>query len=80
VFRESDISTILENSFTKLLMEEETYTSRESGITLQTIGGLLLAVYKYISMCASSYISLPAFIDRKRATINPQNVDQQCFK
>ncbi|KAF0760163.1 Uncharacterized protein FWK35_00010618, partial [Aphis craccivora] len=31
-------------------------------------------------MSGSSYIELPAFIDRKRATINPQNVDQQCFK
>lgn len=62
-------------------MEEETYTNRGSGFTLQTIDGLLLAVYKYTPMCGSSYIiSLPAFIDRKRATINPQNVDQQCFK
>ncbi|XP_022180190.1 uncharacterized protein LOC111040564 [Myzus persicae] len=46
LFRESDISTILGKSFTKLLMEEETYTSRGSGFTLQTIDGLLLAVYK----------------------------------
>jgi len=80
MFRESDISTILEKSFTKLLMEEETYTSRGSGFTLQTIDGLFLAVYKYTPMYGSSYISFPAFIDRKRATINPQNVDQQCFK
>jgi len=80
LFRESDISTIIEKSFTKLLMEEETYTSRGSGFTLESIDGLLLAVYKYTPMCGSSYISLPAFIDRKRATINPQNADQQCFK
>jgi len=31
-------------------------------------------------MGGSSYIQLPEYIDRKRATINPQNVDQQCFK
>jgi len=80
LFKESDISSIIEESFIKLMMEEEIYTSRGSGFTLQAIDGLLLAVYKYTPMCASSYISLPAFIDRKRATINPQNNDQQCFK
>jgi len=31
-------------------------------------------------MWGSSYIQLPAFIDNKRGTINPQNVDRQCFK
>ncbi|CAH1730978.1 unnamed protein product [Aphis gossypii] len=31
-------------------------------------------------MGGSSYIELPAYIDRKRATINPQNVDRNCFK
>jgi len=31
-------------------------------------------------MGSSSYIKLAAFIDGKRATINPQNSDQQCFK
>ncbi|CAI6375690.1 unnamed protein product [Macrosiphum euphorbiae] len=31
-------------------------------------------------MTGSSYIELPAYIDRKRGTINPQNNDQQCFK
>jgi len=80
LFKESDISSIIEESFIKIMMEEEIYTSRGSGFTLQAIDGLLLAVYKYTPMCASSYISLPAFIDRKRATINPQNNDQQCFK
>lgn len=27
-----------------------------------------------------SYIELPKFIENKRATINPQNTDQECFK
>ncbi|KAL4090133.1 hypothetical protein QTP88_025032 [Uroleucon formosanum] len=54
--------------------------SERSGFALQSIDGLLLAVYKYTPMRSSSYIKLPAFIDGKRATINPQNSDQQCFK
>jgi len=63
-----------------LLTEEEAYTSRGSRFTLESIDGLLLAVYKYTPVCASSYIQLPVYIDRKRFTINPQNNDQQCFK
>jgi len=31
-------------------------------------------------MSGSSYISLPESIDRKKATINPQNIDKECFK
>lgn len=64
----------------KLLKVEEEYKSRGSGFALQTIDGLLLAVYKYTPMSCSSYIQLPEYIDKKRATINPQNADQQCFK
>lgn len=62
------------------MAEEEAYTSRGSGFTLESIDGLLLTVYKYTPMDGSSYIPLPAYIDRKRGTINPQNVDQRCFK
>ncbi|KAF0705089.1 C2H2-type domain-containing protein, partial [Aphis craccivora] len=58
----------------------EEYKSRGSGFTLESIDGLLLSIYKYTPMSGSSYIELPAFIDRKRATISPQNADQQCFK
>ncbi|KAL4153040.1 hypothetical protein QTP88_000873 [Uroleucon formosanum] len=80
LFRESDILTLVEELFTKLLTEEEAYTGRGSGFTLGKIDGLLLGVYKYTPMSGSSYISLPDSIDRKRGTINPQNNDEQCFK
>ncbi|KAE9526272.1 hypothetical protein AGLY_013903 [Aphis glycines] len=80
IFVESDISAIIQGAFDKLLSENETYASRGSGFTLESIDGLMLTIYKYMPMGGSSYIQLPAFIDRKRATINPQNLDQQCFK
>lgn len=80
VFSGSNIAEIIERAFIKLLSEEEAYTSRGSGFTLESIDGLLLAVYKYTPMGGSSYIPLPAYIEGKRGTINPQNVDQQCFK
>jgi hypothetical protein len=80
LFRESDISALVEESFIKLLTEEETYSERGSGFALEAVDGLLLGVYKYIPMSASYYIALPDSIDRKKGTINPQNTDKYCFK
>jgi len=41
IFMESDIADIIEREFMKIIGEEETYTSRGSGFTLNTIDGLL---------------------------------------
>jgi len=68
VLSESNIAEIIERAYTKLLTEEEAYSSRGSGFTLESIDGLLLAVYKYMPMGGSSYIPLPAYIDGKRGT------------
>ncbi|KAF0692432.1 Uncharacterized protein FWK35_00035255, partial [Aphis craccivora] len=80
IYPDSDIDTIIERAFIKLMIEKDEYSGRGSGFTMVSIDGLLLAVYKYTPMSGSSYIELPAYIDRKRATINPQNNDEQCFK
>lgn len=61
------IETIVEESFMKLLAEEDAYVSRGSGFTLESIDGLLLAVYKYAPIPGSSYIQLPkSIIDKRR--------------
>ena len=80
MFAESNISDIIKRPFVNLLNEKNEYSGRGSGFTMESIDGLLLSVYKYTPMSGSSYIQLPKFIEWKRATINPQNVDQQCFK
>jgi hypothetical protein len=80
IYEASNFEAIVDDSFTKLLAEEETYCSRGSGFTLQSIDGLLLGVYKYTPMSGSSYIELPKSIADKRAIIHPENNDQQCFK
>lgn len=80
IFPDSDIRTILERAYMKLMKEKDDYSGRGSGFSLESIDGLLLAVYKYTPLGGSSYIELPVYIDRKRGTINPQNTDQQCFK
>ncbi|XP_060862950.1 uncharacterized protein LOC132939667 [Metopolophium dirhodum] len=80
IFPDSDIRTIVEIAYVKLMKEKDEYMGRGSGFTLESIDELLLSVYKYTPMGGSSYIELPEYIDRKRATINPQNIDQECFK
>lgn len=80
IYRATKIDTIVEESFMKLLAEEDAYLSRGIGFTLQSIDDLLLAVYKYIPMSSSSYIETSKPIMNKRTTINSQNIDQQCFK
>ncbi|KAE9523034.1 hypothetical protein AGLY_016665 [Aphis glycines] len=80
IYEASNLEAILDDSLTKLLAEEENYCSRGSGFTLQSIDSLLLGVYNYTPMSGSSYIELPKSIADKRAIINPENNDQQCFK
>jgi len=53
---------------------------RGSGFILQCINGILLTIYRYTPLGGSSYIPLPADILSRRAIINPQNVDENCFK
>lgn len=79
MFHDSNIAEIIERAYLKLLNEKDEYSGRGSGFTLESIDGLLLAVYKYSPMSGSSYIKLPVCIEWKRGTINPQNADQKCF-
>ncbi|XP_060868899.1 uncharacterized protein LOC132943807 isoform X2 [Metopolophium dirhodum] len=80
VFCDTGVQEIVEEAFAKLMKEQDEYTSKGSGFTLQCIDGLMLGVYKYTPIGGSSYIQLPDAIENKKATINPQNIDMQCFK
>lgn len=80
IFTDTDIKNMIEKDFTRLLQEEDEYIGKGSGFTLECNDGLLLGVYKYTPMGGSSYVKLPNDIKNKKAVINPQNTDQQCFK
>jgi len=70
---DTDIEAKINIDFANLMSEEDVYTSKGSGFTLQSIDGLLLGVYNYMTMGGSSYITLPEDIKNKKAIINPQN-------
>jgi len=80
LFAYSDIEAAVDSDFLILHMEEDVYANKGSGYNLSHIDGLLLGVYKYSPLGGSSYIPLPQDIIKRRAVINPQNIDHQCFK
>jgi len=80
VFYASDINTMVEEDFSLLLAEEDTYMGKGSGFTLTCIDGLLRGVYKYTPLGGGSHIRLPNSIAMKKAVINPKNTDEKCFK
>ncbi|XP_050066232.1 uncharacterized protein LOC126555343 [Aphis gossypii] len=76
----SNVEGLIDRDFTSLLAKEDSYAGKYSGFTLSCIDGLLLGVYEYTPMGGSSYLPLPESILNRKAVVNPQNIDQQCFK
>jgi hypothetical protein len=71
---------MVDEDFSALLAEEDVYRGKGSGYTLKCIDGLLLGVYNYTPLDGSSYVPLPASVEARKAVVNPQNIDRECFK
>lgn len=81
IFMETCLTEVLEEDFKKLLEEQEQYEGLGSGYTLDKIDGLLLSINKFNPIGGSTYIELPDEINKRKATINVQNFeDDKCFK
>ena len=52
----------------------------ESGFTLDKIVHLYINFHRLVLTRVSSYIELPEWIKNKKAVINPQSKDKECFK
>ncbi|KAL4104984.1 hypothetical protein QTP88_020259 [Uroleucon formosanum] len=76
----SDVEGVVDRDFTALLAKEDSYAGKNSGFALSCVDGMLLGVYEYTPMGGSSYLALPQGIVDRKAVINPQNIDLQCFK
>ncbi|XP_031789251.1 uncharacterized protein LOC107981634 [Nasonia vitripennis] len=80
------LSTTLLNKWFKsnviepLLTDIEEFQERDSGWTLHSIENIQININKFNPMRAgSSYIPLPAFIEKRKACINVKNYDNKCF-
>jgi hypothetical protein len=80
IFMETCLNKSIQDDFVKLLHEQEHYEGIGSGYTLFKIDGLLLNINKYKPIGGSSYIQLPDDIANRKATINVQNINEECFK
>ncbi|KAL4089074.1 hypothetical protein QTP88_024147 [Uroleucon formosanum] len=80
VYIHSDVGAMVDEDFAALMSEEDRYIKKGSGFTLSSIDGLLLGIYEHTPLGGSSYIPLPENIVRKKAVINPRNMDDEYFK
>lgn len=83
--RKVDCSTKLSKFYTKNIQRKifEQFgemTEQGSGWSLHEIIALVINNNKHQVFNGASHVSLPEFIERKKAVINVQNNDNQCFK
>lgn len=66
IFEVSDFSNIIDQEFDTLLIEEDEYMGRGSGLSLQTIDGILISISNYRPIGGASYVPLPVDIQKKK--------------
>jgi hypothetical protein len=64
----------------KMLESLETFQSRGSGWIFEKVNHLEIHIDKYVPLRGSSYIALPEVLAKKKAVVNIQNEDDECFK
>ena len=80
VFQGSNIEELLQNMFAYIKTQIENPKLPKSGFTLDSITQMDIGFHKLTLTRGSSYIKVPAWIASKKAVINPQNTDEECFK
>lgn len=74
------VECFTENIKEPILREMEEFEERGSGWSLQEILSLTININKLNPMKGSSYIPLPDEIAKRKACVNVQNNDNECFK
>ena len=73
-FEGSDINDLIQRMLAHIKTQTENPKFPESGFSLDKI------MHLYINFHRLAYIELPEWIKNKKAVINPQNKDEECFK
>ena len=79
-FEGSDINKLIERMLAHIKAQTENPKFRENGFTLDKIMHLYINVHRLVLTVGSSYTELQGWIKNKKAVINPQNRDEECFK
>ena len=79
-FDASDINDLIERMLAYIKAQTENTKLPESGFTLDKIMHLYINFHRLVLTRGSSYTELPEWLKSKKAVINPQNKDEECFK
>ena len=79
-FEGSYINDLMQCMLAHIKTQVENPRMPENSFTLNKIMHLYINFHRLELTRGSSYIELPEWIKRKKAVINPQNKDEQCFK
>ena len=75
----TNVNSIIKNSEEKINESISNYINNGSGWYFKKIVNLEIHINEFRPLRASSYISLPDWIMRKKAIVNIQNKDEKCF-
>ena len=79
-FEGSDINDLIERILAYIKVQVENPKFPESGFSLDKIMHLYINFHRLVLTRGSSYTELPEWIQNKKAVINPQSKDEECFK
>ena len=79
-FEGSDINDLIQRMLAYIKAQTENPKFPESGFTLDKIMHLYINFHRLMLTRGGSYIKLPEWLKSKKALINPQNKDEECFK
>ena len=74
------MSDLIERMLAYIKAQTENPKFPESGFTLDKIMHLYINFHRVALTRGGSYIELPKWLKSKKAVINPQNKDEECFK
>ena len=80
VYMLNDIDSIVQNMINQMAQQVENPALRDSKFVFDSIMYTDISIHRLILTRGSSYIPLPDWLAKKKAILNPKNLDIKCFK
>ena len=80
VYMLNDIDSIVQSMINHMAQQVENPTLRDSKFVFDKILHTDISIHRLNLTRGSSYIPLPDWLTKKKAILNPKNLDEKCFK
>ena len=80
VYMLSDIESIVQGMINHMAQQVDNAALRDSKFVFDKILHTDISNHRFILTTGSSYIKLPDWLAKKKAILNPKNLDEKCFK